>query len=72
MSNVVKLRCPKCDKQFQTNIKNKVWCSKRCSDDFRHIKSKIEINLNRQSNVRNKAFRYDLDNDKFYINNWNV
>jgi len=69
MSNIVKLRCPKCDKQFETNIKNKVWCSKFCSDEFRGIAKKIEFNKFKQVQVRREDRRYDLENDKFYLSN---
>ena len=72
MSNIIKLSCPKCDKQFETNIPNKVWCSKMCSNEFRDIEKKIGLNKFKQVQVRRKDRRYDLENDKFYINNYNI
>ena len=67
MSEELKLNCPMCNKEFITTRRDKIWCDKGCSNRFREVKKSIENNYRKNELIKNNAYHYDLDKDKFSI-----
>ena len=64
----LKLKCPMCNTEFTSSNRNKVRCTKRCTDKYREITLKTKINKELNLRCENKFYRYDLNLNKWYIN----
>ena len=67
----LKLICPVCEKQFITKQCQKIYCSGHCREkhsfDKKRIEHQIATNHARQERLKNSAFVYNLEEDKFYL-----
>ena len=67
MNQEMKLNCPMCKREFTTTIRDKIWCNTGCSNRFREVKKSIDDNKRKQESIKNLAFHYDFELDKFFI-----
>ena len=67
MNKELKLNCPMCNTEFITTRRDKIWCNIGCSNKYRNVKPKININKQTQRKMQeDDLWLYDLEMNKFY------
>ena len=63
----LKLICPICDIEFDTNRRDKIYCSSECRKKKTRIDKLREDAITKQEKMSKPYLHYDYDEDKFYI-----
>jgi|DEB0MinimDraft_10_1074344.scaffolds.fasta_scaffold173586_2 hypothetical protein len=63
----VKLTCPICDTQFDTNRRDKIYCTSECRKKKTRIDKLREEAVRKQEKMTEPYLYYDYDEDKFYV-----